>query len=542
MVSFTADGSVSGQWSESCSSSTDDPNPNNTGFPYARYYTFTLDASATVTIDLESRIDTYLYLRSENATSGDTEAVNDDHDNAGLASTTDSQIVATLETGTWTIEATTYDAGDEGSFTLTVRGIPSGTALPTSTPAPGTTPTLTPTPGSTPTLTPTTPPASGQILRRDVEYTYSFELTDDWESNGRDSYKRDSPTVRIKVFSQMLADGSDLNQFAQSVQNGLEGDWWPDASTFEIDSVEDGEIDGYPMKRIRYRVEEAPRYCTLDVEELVVVAQILPGNPHGFRLRAWTCEGNVERHGRLWEDILESFRVAFIPAAYYQQFISVKGVTVRADETVDPAAVEAAAEIVDVMLSGREDIAPCMARNRGDFAIIPEHQVSTDLPEFQDLEGSNDWTGRRRDTFDIRGLGGTRSRPSTAGEEQLLGTWEIHHPWYPTRGKTAVHEYAHGIENVCFTQADSETWNGLYEAAKEENLYPGTHMMARFGEFFAGFTEAYFEVDALYDEENPSREKLRQRFPEVYQALDDIYLGATLPEKFRIRHPRPSNP
>ena len=107
---------------------------------------------------------------------------------------------------------------------------------------------------------------------------------------------------------------------------------------------------------------------------------------------------------------------------------------VRAHESVDPAALQAGAEIVDAMLSGREDIPGCMAQKEGDLAIIPKDQVNTDLPEFADLKGTKDFTGRSRDTFELRGLGGTGSRPTTAGEEQLLGNWDSHHPWYPYLG------------------------------------------------------------------------------------------------------------
>ena len=48
---------------------------------------------------------------------------NDDHRGAGLAGSTDSRIRETLAAGTYTVEATTYQAGETGSFTLTVSGL-----------------------------------------------------------------------------------------------------------------------------------------------------------------------------------------------------------------------------------------------------------------------------------------------------------------------------------------------------------------------------------------------------------------------------------
>ena len=47
---------------------------------------------------------------------------------------------------------------------------------------------------------------------------------------------------------------------------------------------------------------------------------------------------------------------------YYTQIITVEGVNIKANEAVDPAAVQAGADVVGVMLSGRADIAKCMAR------------------------------------------------------------------------------------------------------------------------------------------------------------------------------------
>ena len=88
---------------------------------YARYYTFTLTQDSAVTIDLQSSLDTYLFLREEEARSGDFLHENDDVDRDGRDY--DSRIVAMLAARTYTIEATTYNAAQAGSFTLTVTGL-----------------------------------------------------------------------------------------------------------------------------------------------------------------------------------------------------------------------------------------------------------------------------------------------------------------------------------------------------------------------------------------------------------------------------------
>ena len=102
---------VSGSWSSDCESSV-------SGRGFARYYSFTLTESSEVTIDLSSEVDTYLYLREGSATSGTAAHSNDDIESGN----TNSEIVATLSVGTYTIEATTYSPTTTGDFTLSVSG------------------------------------------------------------------------------------------------------------------------------------------------------------------------------------------------------------------------------------------------------------------------------------------------------------------------------------------------------------------------------------------------------------------------------------
>ena len=99
----------SGSWA-------DDYESDETGRGYARYYSFTLDQEAEVTIDLTSSVDTYLYLREGDANSGESLHENNDIESGN----TDSRIVATLAAGAYTVEAAANDTGTTGDFTLSV--------------------------------------------------------------------------------------------------------------------------------------------------------------------------------------------------------------------------------------------------------------------------------------------------------------------------------------------------------------------------------------------------------------------------------------
>ena len=348
-----------------------------------------------------------------------------------------------------------------------------------------------------------------------------------------------SPWTTLTIRSQLLPIGYTADEFFHLIQYELRRDWQPTAPLFEIVAVEDGMRDEQPARRIRYRVQDSPEFCVLNVEEVLLVAQILPEHPHAFRVRLWMCERDAAMHREQIEGILDSFQITTQPATYYRKFMSARGVTVKAAGEVDSAAVRAGTEIVAAMLSGREDVARCMVREGAELAIIPTNQTVTSLPEYAHLQGTKDFTGRSRDSFDIRGLGGVSGLPvSSAGEEQVLGLFGPQHPFYPFRGLVAVHEFAHGIQNLCFTPEDHKEWNEFYAEAIAADLYPGTHMMADVHEFFAVFSTGYFEVT---DELGlgSDRETLKTRFPTVCSALDEIYGGTILSEAFRTRLQRP---
>ena len=86
---------------------------------YARFFTITLDESTSVTINLTSDADTFLYLMEGSDKDGAIEAENDDISTPdNLNSRIEDQM---LREGTYTIEATTYDAEAPGNFTLVVE-------------------------------------------------------------------------------------------------------------------------------------------------------------------------------------------------------------------------------------------------------------------------------------------------------------------------------------------------------------------------------------------------------------------------------------
>ena len=110
---LSTDGTTTGEWSAACQSQVPDRG-------YSQYYTFTLEEAAQVTINLTSSVDPYLFLRKGEVRSGEIDRENDDIE---AGANLNSRITATLPAGTYTIEATTYDTGKTGGFTLTISGL-----------------------------------------------------------------------------------------------------------------------------------------------------------------------------------------------------------------------------------------------------------------------------------------------------------------------------------------------------------------------------------------------------------------------------------
>nr|VFK58131.1 MAG: pre-peptidase C-terminal domain-containing protein [Candidatus Kentron sp. TUN]VFK67125.1 MAG: pre-peptidase C-terminal domain-containing protein [Candidatus Kentron sp. TUN] len=107
--SINFNSSVLDSWESSCAST------HRSG-KYAKYYTFTLSSSRTVTINLQSSTDTYLFLLRGYGQNGSV-IERDDDGGSGL----NSRIVRYLSAGSYTIEATTYSSRATGNFSVSIQ-------------------------------------------------------------------------------------------------------------------------------------------------------------------------------------------------------------------------------------------------------------------------------------------------------------------------------------------------------------------------------------------------------------------------------------
>ena len=153
--------------------------------------------------------------------------------------------------------------------------------------------------------------------KREMEYDYTIELPDDWEQQreGR-HYSLPPREVHIEITSRRFPFWSDIDQYFQQLQDNLRNDWRrPTVSLFEFKSVDKEITDEQTTTRFRYLLQELPERCVLDVVDVVLVSQIVPGHPEVFRIRAWLCEFNLDFLEQMRDDVLNSFKVITRPIA-----------------------------------------------------------------------------------------------------------------------------------------------------------------------------------------------------------------------------------
>ena len=348
------------------------------------------------------------------------------------------------------------------------------------------------------------------------EYGWEIDLPRGWIDDGKSI--RSAPGGELEVLGVDLRAGTTLEDFADSVIDNLRQDWWLTASRFEVNRVEKRQVAGNEFYIVEYVVQESPRYCALDVWELIAVGSSLPGSVKGYRAQHRLCEYEA----REWKSrrldgtrrtTLESFRVITRPATYYTQFIDVEGIIVKANESVKAISMYKTADVINVMMSSlRDDIKKCLIRQGAAMAIAPFDEVITTLPEFYPQKGELDFAA---------GLGAVKGQPVSGSEESgiMKGAYSI-----------VLHEFGHAVQNLCFSAEEQREWDRLYESIRDANALPDTYAITNNNEFFAEFSVTYFELwyqsiwDGAYGN-FPPKQQASKDFPEVFAFLEEIYPG-----------------
>ena len=167
-----------------------------------------------------------------------------------------------------------------------------------------------------------------------------------------------------------------------------------------------------------------------------------------------------------------------------------------------------------MMRSLRDDVQRCLVRTGAEMAISPDGEHITVLPEFYRLKGEPE--------EEAGGLGAVIGQPVSG----VIESWLL-------RGDygVVIHEFAHAIENLCFREDERRQWNRFYYKARRDGLFPDAYGMIDEDEFFAEFTQSYFnrpnDIQWRWDIEDDelTRQKLSGDHPEIFIFLKGIYEG-----------------
>lgn len=210
----------------------------------------------------------------------------------------------------------------------------------------------------------------------------------------------------------------------------------------------------------------------------------------------------------------------FTLSTHYKKSLLVEGFPILGSAKVSDYAILEAAYLIRRMIGFRTDILHAMANNNVRLVVMAVTEMTTDVPEHNDLRPKNYWNRR------ARGLGATEARPVVScAEENLLGL-----PGDPYwQENILIHEFAHAIHERGMISIDPTFDNRLqmaYDHAKANGLWKGTYAMQNRMEYWAEATQSWFDTNRKNDNEHgpiDTRVLLKSYDPEIAKLLKEVY-------------------
>lgn len=222
-------------------------------------------------------------------------------------------------------------------------------------------------------------------------------------------------------------------------------------------------------------------------------------------------------------EVPEDARERFHLDPFYKKYVVTKGFPILGSDKVSDEALIEAADIVDHMLNGRDDVREAMIKNKVRLVVMAPNEMTTDVPEQRDMTPKDYWDRR------ARGLGGSKRKPvASCAEENLLNLKGDRY----FNENILVHEFAHTIHGTGLRDVDptcNERLRDAYRNAMEKGLWKNTYAATNAGEYWAEGVQSYFDTNAppgRVHNEIDTREELAEYDPELFKLIDEAFKGS----------------
>jgi hypothetical protein len=225
---------------------------------------------------------------------------------------------------------------------------------------------------------------------------------------------------------------------------------------------------------------------------------------------------------------------------FYTKYLDAGGIPITTSPRVPDAALLAARDIVETMLSKRPDIRRQLIRMGARVGVMATNEYTTDLPEQRDWKkpklDDQRLTGCDKTAYDkiaaqsdrdywnsrARGMGGTYT---TGATENLLG-----YPGSVYYGENIlVHEFGHNIL-AAIRQADPKLYarvEAAYAHAKAQGLWSGSYALTTVQEYWAEGAQFWFDDNFAYKRLPSltivSHDDLKAYDPALYAVLAEVF-------------------
>lgn len=222
-------------------------------------------------------------------------------------------------------------------------------------------------------------------------------------------------------------------------------------------------------------------------------------------------------------EVPEEVRARFDLDPFYKKCLETKGFSILTSAKVSDEALIEAADVVDHMLAGRDDIREAMIRNKVRLIVMSPTEMTTDVPEQRDMTPKEYWDRR------ARGLGGTKRKPLVScAEENLLNLKGDRY----RNENILVHEFAHTIYSTGLRDVDptfNDRLRTAYRNAMEKGLWKKTYAGTNADEYWAEGVQSYFDTNAPpggVHNDIDTREELADYDRELFTLIDEVFKGS----------------